>query len=69
MRWRALAVVGLLGLGACVRVRPWQREIHARPVMQADPDPAERLLDDHVTEYREGSVGGTGVRGGGCGCN
>jgi hypothetical protein len=66
-----LAVVLLaVGLAAgCARVRPYEREIHARRSMQSDPDPAEQKLDGHVQEYREGSIGGAGVGGGGCGCN
>lgn len=59
----------VLAASACARVKPWQREIHARRQMQAEPDPAERKLDGHVAEYREGSIGGAGVGGGGCGCN
>ncbi len=55
--------------GGCATVKPWQREIHARRVMQPNPDPVEDGLDDHVQEYREGSAGGAGVGGGGCGCN
>ena len=71
---RRLAFLALLclfggGVGGCARVKPWQREIHGKRVMNADADPAERKLDGHVHEYREGSVGGTGVGGGGCGCN
>ena len=55
--------------GGCARVKPWQREIHGKRVMNPDADSAERKLDEHVQEYREGSIGGSGVGGGGCGCN
>ena len=61
-----LAVVAAAG---CARVKPWQRELHGKRVMNANADPAERKLDGHVHEYREGAVGGAGVGGGGCGCN
>lgn len=62
-------VVAIELLGAsCARVKPYQRETHAQRAMQ-DPDPVEQKLDDHVNEYREGAIGGTGVGGGGCGCN
>jgi hypothetical protein len=37
--------------------------------MNPEPDAAEKKLDGHVHEYREGSIGGSGVGGGGCGCN
>ena len=59
----------VLLLAGCVRVHPWQRERLADRAMRPDPDPSEAKLDDHVHEYREGSIGGTGVGGGGCGCN
>ena len=59
----------LLLLGGCARVKPWQRERLAGRPMRVDKDRAERKLDAHVEEYREGSIGGSGVGGGGCGCN
>jgi hypothetical protein len=55
-------------LAGCVRVKAHQRGIHAKPAMQ-DQDEVEAKLDEHVKEYREGSVGGSGAGGGGCGCN
>jgi hypothetical protein len=68
MRILACLILALAGAG-CVRVQPWQRETHARRVMRVEDERAETKLDSHVAEYREGSVGGTGVGGGGCGCN
>jgi len=59
----------LLGLAGCVRVAAHEREYLARPAMDPQADPLEDKLDTHVHEYREGSMGGTGVGGGGCGCN
>lgn len=56
-------------LPACARVKPYQREVHARRSMREDGQRVERKLDSHVQEYREGSIGGAGVGGGGCGCN
>jgi hypothetical protein len=63
--WLGLAVAVSSG---CARVKPYQREIHAKKSMQ-DRGPVDKKLDEHVHEYREGSVGGRGVGGGGCGCN
>lgn len=73
MKTRTLVMfIGLLGLlgpvAGCVRVKAYQRETHARPTMQ-DRDRSEKKLEDHVHEYREGAIGGSGVGGGGCGCN
>jgi hypothetical protein len=53
----------------CAAVAPYERGLLASRVMRPDPDPAETKLDAHVAEYREGSMGGSGVSGGGCGCN
>jgi len=67
---RALLLVAFtLALGACARVKPYQREILARPTMTFAPDPYEDLLDLHMLEAREGATGGYGSAGGGCGCN
>ena len=60
----------LLSLSSgCVTVRPEQRAILADPVMQFQGDPREAAQKQHVLENREGSFGGSGVQGGGCGCN
>jgi len=50
-------------------VRPRQRETLAHRNMTFGPDPAEDELDLHMQESREGSSGGYGSSGGGCGCN
>ncbi len=63
-----LSLIVLMGAG-CARVKPYQRERLSSPVMEMEGDPADRKLDSHVEEYREGSIGGSGVGGGGCGCN
>ena len=63
-----LLLVIVLASG-CVRVAAHQREYLAKPAMDPQADPIEQKLDTHVEEYREGSMGGTGVGGGGCGCN
>ena len=58
----------LLGAG-CVRVKPYERELLAKPTMTFQPDPYEDVLDLHMLEAREGAIGGYGSAGGGCGCN
>ena len=62
-------VVLLLAVGGCVTVRPEQRAVLADPTMQFDSDPGDGAAREHVLENREGSSGGTSVKGGGCGCN
>jgi hypothetical protein len=50
-------------------VRPAEREHLADRIMLFDDDPHEIVSDDHVLSNREGSAGGRGTSGGGCGCN
>jgi hypothetical protein len=61
----ALAVAG------CGRyaVRPDEKEYLADRIMQLDYDTQEIAADQHVLSNREGSSGGYGTGGGGCGCN
>ena len=54
---------------SCVTIKPWERGILADPCMAASPDPEESKLEQHLFAYREGSAGGYGDTGGGCGCN
>jgi len=65
-----LAVVAAaLGSSACVTVRPQQRAVLADPIMQFEGDPQAAQQLRHAIDNREGSYGGGGVAGGGCGCN
>lgn len=50
-------------------VKPWQKGILAKPHMDLAGDPIDQYVDDHIYFSKEGSTGGTGVGGGGCGCN
>jgi hypothetical protein len=61
----------LLMIGGCGRyaVRPDEKEYLADRIMQPDHDALETALDQHVLTNREGSMGGYGAGGGGCGCN
>jgi uncharacterized protein (TIGR03382 family) len=63
------ALIALATAAGCVHVRPRQRETLARKNMKFAPDPTEDELDLHMQEAREGSSGGYGSSGGGCGCN
>jgi hypothetical protein len=54
---------------ACVTVKPQQRAILADPTMVFGGDPEAQAPIRHVYQNREGSFGGDGVAGGGCGCN
>lgn len=68
---RILLASTLLLLAGCGRyaVRPDEKEYLADRVMQPDFDAMETADDQHVLTNREGSAGGFGAAGGGCGCN
>jgi hypothetical protein len=63
-----LLLLALLATG-CATVSPQERAILADPTMQFDSDAKHDAALRHAIENREGSMGGTGVSGGGCGCN
>ena len=54
---------------ASLGVEPWQREVLARDDMQLDADALDTAFDDHIYFSKEGTSGGRGFGGGGCGCN
>jgi hypothetical protein len=70
---RVLGALGLLlvvaGTSSCLAVRPWERDVLARPDMQWQPDPLEAELRAHIAFSKEGALVGGGAGGGGCGCN
>ena len=53
----------------CATVKPQERAVLADPIMQFEGDPRAAAQLRHAIENREGSYGGAGVTGGGCGCN
>jgi hypothetical protein len=61
----------LLALAGCstLGVKPWQREILARPEMALTANPMDAAIDDHIYFSKEAASGGRGFGGGGCGCN
>ncbi|MEZ4384164.1 MAG: DUF4266 domain-containing protein [Nannocystaceae bacterium] len=65
----AAVVAVTAGLGGCARVQPYERGRLAQPDMQLEDDLDLRAGPDHALDYREGSAGGLGGDGGGCGCN
>jgi hypothetical protein len=68
-----LAILLSLTLGASgcsvLGVRPWQREILARPEMALNAEPIDAAIDDHIYFSKEAASGGRSFAGGGCGCN
>jgi len=68
---RLALLLGLttLALAGCANVKPWEREVLARDDMQLDANALDSSLDDHIYFSKEGTSGGRGFGGGGCGCN
>lgn len=65
-----LATLGcVLLLAGCATVQPWEKGNLAKPEMQFDGDPLLSRFEQHIYFSKEGASGGTGVGGGGCGCN
>lgn len=66
-----VTLLALLVIAGCGRqaVRASEKEFLADQVMVFDHDGQEATADDHVLSNREGSAGGRGTTGGGCGCN
>lgn len=71
MNFKLVAVLLALLACACATkpVQPWQKGDLAKPIMALEPDPLEARFDQHTYFSKEAASGGTGVGGGGCGCN
>lgn len=66
---RLLTLAAVLLLGACSNVKPWEKQYLAKPEMGFSIDPGEARITEHIYTSREAASGGSGVGGGGCGCN
>lgn len=66
-----LTLLLLAALSGCstIGIKPWERDILARPEMALDAAPVDTALDEHLYFSREAAGGGRGFGGGGCGCN
>jgi hypothetical protein len=69
----ALLLLSACALGGCAFPEPWvkpyERERLADPIMKLQRESLAAKHNEHVRDVREGSRGGNGVQGGGCGCN
>lgn len=64
-----LVAVASTGCATFDPPQPWEKGDLAKPSMQFDPDKLDARYRDHIYTSKEGSFGGYGVGGGGCGCN
>ncbi|PCJ88681.1 MAG: hypothetical protein COA54_02160 [Thiotrichaceae bacterium] len=63
-----ISIIFLTGCSS-MGVEPWERDLLAKDSMQLVPDYFDNFYDEHIYFSKEGSSGGQGVGGGGCGCN
>ena len=67
---RGLAVLLVCAAASgCATVKPWNRDLLAKPEMQFVTCPQLQAIDQHVYFSKEASAGGSSLAGGGCGCN
>ena len=66
----AVLVLPLAGCSLIQPVQPWDKGTLAKPEMTIQGnDPLDAKFTEHIYYSREASSGGSGVGGGGCGCN
>jgi hypothetical protein len=66
-----LILLTLILFSGCVKeVQPWEKEQLSSDIMKSDGGNAlHKQFQEHVYFSKEGTKGGVGVAGGGCGCN
>ena len=64
-----VAVIACSGAAGCATVKPWDRDLLAKPEMQFVSCAQLHAIDEHVYFSKEASLGGSSLAGGGCGCN
>lgn len=64
MMWILLACAG----SGCAAVKSYEREHLSDPIMERQDQFAKQTLEQKFFSTREGSIGGGGGIGGGCGC-
>lgn len=71
MRILFIIIVALLFSGCSIKeVKPWQKGTLAKETMQfSGGNGSLRKFTNHIYFSKEASKGGSGVAGGGCGCN
>ena len=66
----AFSLFALAGCSLIQPVQPWEKGVLAKPEMTIQGnDPLDAKFADHIYYSREAASGGSGVGGGGCGCN
>ncbi|MBW8832528.1 MAG: DUF4266 domain-containing protein [Burkholderiales bacterium] len=56
-------------LAGCASPQPWEKGVLAKEAMTMGGDTLEQRFNQHILASKEAASGGSGVGGGGCGCN
>lgn len=64
-----LTVCMLAGCSGLPQVNAWEKGVLAQTAMTFDSDKLDSKFAEHIYTSREAASGGSGVGGGGCGCN
>jgi len=67
-----IPLFGVLFTGCSMieEVKPWEKETLAKDIMQYEGlHPEVKKFEGHIYFSKEATRGGSGVSGGGCGCN
>jgi len=58
--FRGAALLAVAALAGCstIGIKPWERDILARPEMQVDHRAHDQAIDDHIYFSKEASSGG-----------
>lgn len=65
----AAGMAALLFTSGCANVKPWERGTLTDYTMRPDQNSIATAQASHIYFSREEATGGSGVGGGGCGCN
>lgn len=64
-----LLAASLAGCAGFHPPQPWEKGVLAKDAMTMGGDALEQRFDQHILNSKEAASGGSGVGGGGCGCN
>ena len=64
-----LFMLTISSLSGCSSVQPWEKGNLAKPEMTFEGDKLDTGYTEHIYSSKEAASGGSGVGGGGCGCN
>ncbi len=69
--YKIILLVTFFAMYGCASsgVKPWDKETLAKENMSLVVNPSLKSFKDHIYFSKEGTKGGSGVAGGGCGCN